>query len=216
VRTIEHGLVGWYADAQHRAAALELHMPAEWPDMRAGNLRLGPDRLDATMARENGVFSINLHRLTSGAPIFLRVAPALPLGARIDRIVVNDSDVPVESEESLHDVHAVAEVKLTGDAQIEVHYEGGIDVLTPPEHVDIGEASHELRILDFRRDLKDYVITVEGVAASAYTVQMRSGWRVRSVAGSDGIDQVGERVTIRLTMPQGTGFVRKTLRVRVY
>ena len=216
VRAIEQGMVGWQADAQHHAAALEPHMPAEWPDMHIGNLRVGQDRLDATLARENGVFSINLHRLTSGAPMFLRVAPALPLGSRIDRIVVNDSDVPVQSEESLHDVHAVAEVRLTGDAQIEVHYEGGIDVLTPPEHVDIGEASHELKILDFRRDQKDYLITVEGIAASAYSVQMRSGWRVRSVVGSDGIDQTGERVTIRFTMPQGVGFVRKTLRVRVY
>ena len=209
------GLIGWQTDVAHHAAALEPHMPAEWPDMKLSNLRVGRDRIDATLSRVNGVYRIALHRLTAGAPIALRIAPALPLGASVDRIVVNDEDVPVQSEETAHDVHAVAEIQLAGDAEIEIHYEGGIDVLTPPEHVDIGEASHELKVVDFRRAQRDYLITIEGIAASSYTVLMRSSYKVRAVMGSDSFEQNGERVTIRTTTPPGIGYTRKTMRVRV-
>jgi hypothetical protein len=183
--------------------------------MSMTGLRLGRDRLDVTLARENGVYTFAIHRLTEGAPLSLRVAPALPLGAHVDRIVVNDEDVPVQSEDTPHDVHAVAEVRLLEDVQIEVHYTGGIDVVATAEQVDVGETSHELRILDFYRDSREYVVDVEGVAASAYTLQLRSEMRVRAVNGADSFEQKQERVTVRIAMPSGVGRARKLLRIKV-
>ncbi|HEX6559019.1 MAG TPA: hypothetical protein VF021_06135 [Longimicrobiales bacterium] len=215
VAPVVRGLIGWETDAPHRAAALEPHLPADFPEMAVSGLRVGRDRLGVTLARENGVYSISVHRLTAGQPLALRVAPALPLGAHVDRIVVNDQDVPVQSEESLHDVHAVAEVQLLQDAQIEVHYHGGMDVVSTIERVDVGEATHELKILDFRRDGGDYVVTVEGVAASLYTVELRSNLRVRAVTGGASFEQKSNRVIIRTMLPSGIGYVRKTLRIRV-
>src|SRR5688572_30043043 len=57
---VRSGTIGWQADAPHRAAALEPHLPAEWSTMKVENLRVGRDRIAATIAREPGVYSIQL------------------------------------------------------------------------------------------------------------------------------------------------------------
>ena len=214
VNPLVRGLIGWQADAPHHAAALEPHMPAEWNELKVSGVRVGRDRLEATLSRENGVYRVAIRRLTEGAAIALRVSPALPLGARVDHIVVNDADAPLQSEETAHDVHPVAELRLVRDAEVEFHYDGGLEVIAPPERVDVGEASHELKVLDWRRDNREYVLTVEGVAGSAYTALLRADDKVRSVQGSDSFDQDNDRVQIRVSMPAGTGFTRKVLRIR--
>jgi glycogen debranching enzyme len=208
------GTIGWSADAPHNAAALEPHLPAEWSSLKIENLRVGRDRVEATLTREPGVYAVHLRRLTPGAVLRLRVAPALPLGARLERVVVDDRDLAVQAEESAHDVHGVAEITLVRDAQVEFHYSGGLEVMTPLEQVDVGAASRELKVLDFTREARDYVLIVEGVAATTYQLQLRSAARLRTVAGADAFDQTEERVNICVTMPTGSGFVRKTLRVR--
>lgn len=183
------GLIGWQVDAQHRAAALEPHLPITWAGMQVNGLRIGRDRIDVTISRERGLYSVHLRRLTSGAPLSIRVAPALPLGANIERIVIDDTDAALNAEESAHDLHGVVELVLERDAQVEFHYEGGMDVVA---------ATEGLRVLDFRLEGRDYVIVVEGQASVQYPLQLHG--KTRS--------------TMQITMPPGSGQVRKTVRIR--
>lgn len=208
------GVMGWQADAPHRAAALEPHLPPEWSSARFTGLRIGRERIDAAITRERGVYAISLRRLTTGAPVFIRVAPALPLGARLERIVVDDGDVDIQAEESVHDLHAVADVTLLRDAHVEFHYAGGIEVMGPPERVEPGDASRDLKVLDFRREGREYLILVEGVAGESYVLQLRAETTVRSAIGADSFEQGDERITLRVTLPQGNGYTRKAIRLR--
>lgn len=208
------GLIGWQTDAPNRAAVLEPHLPPEWNSLRVTDLRLGKDRLEATISRERGVYIVNVRRLTTGAPLALRIAPALPLGAQLERIVVDDTDVIVQSEQSRHDMHATAEVVLTRDVEVAFHYDGGLEVAAAAERVDIGDGSTELRIIDFQKEARAYVLTLEGLAGSQYLVSLRAAGRVRAALGSDSFEQTDERVTVRTTMPAGTGYVRKSVRIR--
>jgi hypothetical protein len=208
------GTIGWQADAPHRAAAFEPHLPADWLTLKVENLRVGRDRIAASIAREPGLYTVHVRRLTRGAPISLRIAPALPLGARVERVVVNDRDVVVQAEENSHDVHGVAEITLVRDAEVEFHYTGGLEVVTPPESLSVGDASSALKVLDFRREGENYAIALEGLAGTKYTLQLRSESRLRSVLNADAFDQTADRINVRVSMPAGAGFVKKTLRVR--
>jgi hypothetical protein len=208
------GLMGWQVDAPHRAAAFEPHLPPEWASARMTGLRIGRDRIDAAITRERGMYAVSLRRLTSGAPVSIRVAPALPLGARVERIVVDDRDVEIQAEESVHDLHAVADVTLLRDAQVEFHYSGGIEVIAPPERVEPGDASQELKVLDFRRESREYVLLLEGLAGDSYTLQLRAETQVRAAIGADSFEQGEERITLRVTLPEGDGYIRKTIRLR--
>lgn len=214
VLPLVRGLIGWETDAPTRSAALEPHMPADWAGMTVTDLRVGRDRLDAVISREGGVYTVNVRRVTAGPAIALRVAPALPLGARVERIVVNDRDVAAHVEETAHDMHGVAEIVLARDAQIEFHYSGGMELVTPADRVDIGESSHDLKVLDFRREARDYLVVIEGGAGETYVVQLRTGLRIRAVQGADSFEQVADQITIRTTIPPGKGVMRKTLRIR--
>lgn len=214
VAAFVRGLAGWHADAPHRAAALEPHLPPAWPMFSLNGLRLGGDRIDATISRERGLYTIGLRRRMAGPPLSIRVAPALPLGARIERIVIDDADVEVQVEESAHDLHGVANVALSRDAQIEFHYAGGMEIVTPAERVDIGDASTDLRVIEFRREGRDYIAIVEGMAGTKYSLQLRSETSIRNAVGADSFEQDGESLVLRVTLPAGSGFTRRTVRMR--
>ena len=147
----------------------------------------------------------------SDAPMAMIWVYAGPLP---ERIVVDDQDVVVQAEESAHDIHPVADVTLIRDAQIEFHYEGGFEVLTPSKQLAKGDVTRRLSVLDFRREGRDYVLVLEGVAGSSYTVQLRAETRLRAAIGADGFEQDDETATLRVTMPPGSGFTRKTVRLR--
>jgi hypothetical protein len=53
----------------------------------------------------------------------LLLAPALPKGARVRSVTINEVDVPVQVDTTEHDVHVVIELSLRREAHIEIEYE---------------------------------------------------------------------------------------------
>ena len=216
ITAVVRGLFGLEADAVNRAVAFEPHLPAEWNSASVTNFRVGGERLDVSIDREGQRWTVNLRRSTEGAPIFVRFAPALPLGATITRVQIDDRDAPLQTEESPHDVHPVIEVPLSGSATIEIEYTGGLEVITASERLDIGSRSEALRVLDFRRADRGYVLLVEGLAGGIYNLALRPGARIRAVTGAELLEQTAERVQLRIRMPLGgPAVVRREIIVRM-
>ena len=116
------GLVGWEVDAPRRAAGLEPHLPAAWNELSVQDLRVGSHLVDVEITRESGAYTIHLGK-DSPSPLSLRVSPALPAGARVTSVLVNDADQPVQLETNEHDTHVVIEVSLRRAMNIEIEYE---------------------------------------------------------------------------------------------
>ncbi len=209
------GLLGVQADAPNRALQLEPHLPAEWNSLEVNNIRVGPHRVSMSIRRGGGKYEISLRRTGPATPLFVRLSPALPLGARVERAQVNDRDVAIHVEETAHDVHAQVELSLSSAAEVEIEYNGGLEVGTVPETLHIGDGSTALKVLDFKQDGRDYVILVEGVPTATYTLGLRAETRVRSVLGADLIEQANQRVVLRLRVGAGTTqFVRREIRLK--
>jgi hypothetical protein len=117
------GLIGWETDAANQAAALEPHLPAAWSWLNVRNLPIGSTRVGATIRRDRNTYSIHLERQTAGPPLSMRIAPALPAGAKVRNVTVNERDVPVHVQTSAHDVHVIIELALLQEAQIDIEYE---------------------------------------------------------------------------------------------
>jgi hypothetical protein len=216
ISAVVRGLFGLEADAVNRAVAFEPHLPAEWNSASVTNFRVGGERLNVSIERAAQRWTVNLRRTTEGAPIFVRFAPALPLGATVTRVQVDDHDAPLQTEESPHDVHPVIEVPLSGSAAIEIEYTGGLEVITQSERLDTGSRSEALKVLDLRRADRGYVVLVEGLAGGIYTLALRPGARVRTVTGAELLEQAAERVQLRVRMPLGNpGHVRREIIVRM-
>lgn len=207
VTPLVRGLLGVEPDAPRGAVTLEPHLPAEWDSAMVRNIRVGGARLSASLHRGDGTFTAHVRRHGEGAaaPLSVRLAPALPLGARVERVTVNERDVAVEVEETPHDVHVVVELELghAEEAMVEVQYQGGAEPAAPAEPLEVGQPSRGLRVLDFRRAGRDYVVEVEGVAGRSYALDLRVGGRIAGLRGATIEAHERERATLRVALPDG-------------
>jgi hypothetical protein len=208
------GLLGLHVDAPNRAISVEPHLPPFWERMSMGPIEAGRDRIHMEIRREAGRYTLTLRRAGSGPTLFVRLAPALPLGARVARVRVNDRDVPVQVEESAHDVHAVVEVQLLTDAEVEIEFQGGMEVVAPETDHRLGAASSGLRVLDFRKEGSDFIALVEGAPAGSHALTLRSDLRVRTVSGAELVQQLGDRVVLRVRFGAAvTPVARREIRI---
>ena len=205
ITALLRGVVGWHGDAPHRAAALEPHMPAEWRTFRVSGLRIGRDTIAARFRREAGSYEIHVERDGPNVPLTLRLAPALPLGARVRSVIVNDHDVPVHLEESLHDTHVVIETKLDRELTIEIDYEGG---------VDLHAARAAISIIDFRRAARGYALTVEGMGGASHVLALRAEGGIRQVEGAEIMARTGATMLLRVSFPPAAVLVRREIFLR--
>jgi hypothetical protein len=215
VEAFVRGLLGLEADVPHRALGIEPHLPAEWNQLVVENFRVGRDRVSVRLRRDAGVFSVHLRRVGTGAALSVRLSPALPLGAHVERITVNEQDFPVRVDETRHDVHPVVELSLTDEADVDIDYAGGAEIIAPAERVDVGQGASALHVIDFTRQGQDYLVDVEGLAGTTYGLQVRTGGRAHVVAGAEVLEQTDQRLSLRLTMPAGAGYVRREVRFRL-
>jgi hypothetical protein len=121
VLPLVRGLIGWEVDAPHRALAIEPHLPAKWNSLGVANLRVGAHDIDVTLQRDSGSYSIRLSKETS-SPLSVRLSPALPRGARVTGVTVNEADAPIHVEETAYDTHVVIETSLRRELHIEIEY----------------------------------------------------------------------------------------------
>ncbi len=215
VAPVVNGLFGVQVDARNRALSVEPHLPAEWTAATLSQVRVGRERVRVDIRRERGRYVMTLRRNGSAAPLFVRLAPALPLGTRVERVRVNDSDAPIQVEETEHDVHAVVELILAAEAEVEIEYSGGLEVYAPPEPLEVGDRPDALKVLDFRREGSDFVVLVEGLPATSYTLELRVESRVRTVVGADLLEHAEDRMQLRVRFSAGvTPFARREIRIR--
>lgn len=198
VEAMVRGVLGLEVDVPYRAVEVAPHLPAAWDTVAIEGVRVGPAALAVLIHRGDGSFSMRLRRVDGGStPIMTRVAPALPLGARVERVMVDDHDVPLHAEASPHDVHPIVEWWLIGEAQVEIEYRGGVEVVAPAPDAGI-------RVVDFREEEGEYVLLLEGRAGTEHVVELRAGEGIGRLRGAWADEVEGDRIRIRVRFP-GTG-----------
>ena len=215
VSPLLRGLLGIELDAPHGAVAIEPHLPAEWDSVRVRGLRVGDQVLEVAIERQSGTYLVNIRRLSGTGRLHARIAPALPLGARLLSARVNGADVPLQTEESAHDVHAVVETDIGDEVRVELEYRGGVELGAPAEDLRVGDASTSLRVLDLRREGGEVVIEMEGVAGREYALQLRMERPPETPRGAR-LERAGDRVTLRFELAGPAGsLARHEVRLRL-
>ena len=215
VTPLVRGLLGLEADAPRHAVTVAPHLPPEWDSVAVSGFPVGTDRLDLAVVRRPGVYTLSLTRAgPAGASLLVHASPALPLGATVRRVSVDGREVPVRVENTPHDVHALADVPLTGSAQVVVDYAGGFEVIAPSPRVQPGDAPTGLRVLDFRRDGAEYVLEVEGLAGATYELGLRGETAPRDLRGAELLSTRAGRISLQVQLPVGAGWTRREVRFR--
>jgi len=217
VSPLVRGLLGWSPDAHESRATLAPHLPADWGSVTVENLPVGASKVRATIVKQPGRYRLELARTGDTAPLMLTVSPALPLGATVETVTVDGAPAQFASEGTAHDVHATVEVRLGSSVTVEIRSRGGMEVVAPPERLAVGDASHGLRVLDFRRDGGAWVVDVEGLAGGEYTLDLMAGpgagTGTLAVSGAERVAGADGRVRLRVRFPGGSGYVMREIRV---
>jgi hypothetical protein len=121
VLPLVRGLIGWEVDAPNRAIAVEPHLPEKWNSVAISNLKVGAQEVDVEVTRDVRSYRVQLTK-AGNAPLSIRLSPALPRGARVTAVTVNDADAPIHLEETRHDTHVVIETTLRRELEVEIEY----------------------------------------------------------------------------------------------
>jgi glycogen debranching enzyme len=197
------GLVGWEGDVPHDRVRLAPHLPPTWDSATIERLPVGSGRYTVTFGRTDSTLVTDIARTSGTGVDTVQFEPALPLGSRVQRVLVQDRPVTCGTRDTGADVHLACLLPLTDRLRIAVEHTPGWEVVLAPPTPARGGRSSGLRLLSQRLDGDTLVLGVDGFAGRTYELRVRTprGERVVRVnvpAGGDRVD--GYRATsVRVT-----------------
>jgi glycogen debranching enzyme len=187
------GLLGIEASAGGRSLSFAPQLPADWDRVAARNVAAGDARYDLSFERTDGQAIIKIARrrpegagISRGptAPARITVAPAFPLDARINRVLVNGQAARFRVTRAGDVQRAEVAVEATAEiSQISFIYDEGTEVYIEHQALTAGASNQGLRILRSRADTNALRLTLEGRGGRAYRLRVRTPRRLGEAVG---------------------------------
>jgi len=181
VTPLLRGVFGWDPDAPRGRARLAPQLPADWPEASVRGLRAGAATIDVEVRqRWSGTGGEQRVAISSeGPPVDIDFVPDVPVGATrvmyetydgvTHDLFRRDPTAPADSR----DTPPIRVAMTEGEpVEIAVWWDGGLTVAPPRIDLEPGQRSTGLRILDFGADGDEWLLTIEGTAGHAYTVDL--------------------------------------------
>jgi glycogen debranching enzyme len=218
------GLLGIEASAGGNGLSFAPQLPANWDRISARNVAAGDARYDMSFERTAGQASIRIVRRrpdgssisrSSTAPARITVAPAFPLDARINTVLVNGRAVRFRvtrtGDVQRADVTVDAATETT---QVVFGFDEGTEVYTDPQALVPGAVNQGLRILRSRADANALHLTLEGLGGRVYQLRVRTARRLGEASGVKKVE-TGERdpqLLVSFEGPEGP-YVRREVTI---
>lgn len=189
-----HGLLGLQVDALDRKISFAPSIPSTWHDLTVARVPFLDAKLLFTLHQSDR--EIDLRIDNPGSSFSLRFEPTLPLGAIVDRVEVNEQRTrgltsPGETQTSV-DVeveHGANEVRMA------LH--GGVSILATNSTPLLGEASHDIHIIDAHLVGDTLKITADVPAERGASMEIATDWRVVNASNAN-VDRIApglDRIT---------------------
>jgi hypothetical protein len=191
VTAFMRGLLGWEPDAPSGRVRMAPQIPPSWKQVVIRNVSLGETRLNVELEQDSARFTAEV--VGRGPDVTLELALPIPPGA---------GDVRVSSS-SKEEGGTVAVIPVTSSpVRIEAGWSGGLAVEPPTVNLVPGRASRGLRILDFRYDDNEWILSLEGVSGETYRLQIY-GEPVTQIEGARLMERREGSSTIEVSFPPG-------------
>ncbi len=139
------GLFGIEVRAAQDSLALHPHMPTEWDEMSAENIRLPHATLAFTMRHDAG--NVDLDLRNSGESAVIEFSPEIPLGADVVDAQCDGAGLTAGVTSHAQDTHA--QLKFTaahGENHCHLRLAGGVSIVLPAPAAQIGDASTGIKL----------------------------------------------------------------------
>ena len=216
VLPLVRGLLGLDGDVAAGQLVFEPRFPADWPEVRVENFRLGEESFNFRYRKEEGKMTLEVES-RPGNSFTLNFAPALGVGTRVIRASVNGQSV--EHEIILSEQPAPQNMQfrvrpfgLTGHDIIEIEFEPTVEILPPLIESTVGDYDKGLKIIRVAPEGKTLRVVVEGLAGHAYILPITRSDPVDEVIGAT-LDE--GRLLIRIPGEESRHFVRHELVIKL-
>jgi len=176
------GLLGLESDAISRKIKFAPHLPMDWDELQVNNHRCGEHWFDFFLQRTNDKLKLEITNQTE-QPFKFIFSPAFGLGTKIESVSVNGNDFPSQLKFTPYDVHCEIECDLNDKLLIEIQYQYGIEFNIPLPEIQIGSASHGLKLIDYHLSDNVFTMIIEGLNGWAYAIPVKTKCEIEKVEG---------------------------------
>ncbi|UCD23148.1 MAG: hypothetical protein JSW51_08785 [Gemmatimonadota bacterium] len=183
VSPIVHGMLGWEPDAPNGRARLAPQLPPSWSATIVQRLKVGETEVSASFEQTDSSFTAELQAV--GPPITLELVTPVPLGADSVNAGAGPLDGVARGGQSRgpHDVqHSLTFELADAPVRVSTTWDGGLSVEPPINHLQPGQQSRGLRVLNFTASDNSWTLLLEGSAGEQYRLQT-PGENVRVKSG---------------------------------
>ncbi|MCF8231875.1 MAG: hypothetical protein K9J27_06760 [Bacteroidales bacterium] len=210
------GMLGFRPNATEHKMTLEPAFPVQWDNAEVKNIRMADQGVDLTMNRKTNSINYRMKK-TGSRKLKMLFNPYLPVGSRIDSVMLNGSRLDYQIRRGEEFVQLQSGFSLDRKARLAVYYSQGFAVVPPTTTPQPGDKSDGLRII--RTNLRDniYSVTVEGPVGSTKLLHVITGDnKVKYVEGARLMEYMQSKVKIRITFRsenQEEGYIEKTFKL---
>jgi glycogen debranching enzyme len=192
-----HGLLGLEADSVAGRLVFAPRLPSEWNDLSLQNINLRNSSISLTQHRTAGELSLEIDN--PGNPFQLDFAPDLPLGSKLLSASFNNH--PVAAQIESHPQQAIAKAVLTvpnGSSRLRLELSGGIAVLVPAPHPQLGDVSSGIFIVNAILDGDSLVIGADVPADQISSLLIQTARKLRNTQGATAESTAPNQIEVTL------------------
>lgn len=201
------GLLGLEVNVPQQRILFAPHLPAHWDSLELRSVRSSENIYHFVLKREFG----KLHLQVDGRgmkPFELFFSPALPYGSVVKRIMVNGTEQSPHVLETGQDIHVPITISMSGSVELVIEYDEGIEFYSSRNVIQLGDRSTGLRLLSMKGIGQLLSVEVEGMRGNTYTLKVRNGGKIASVAGAS---LKNDELTVVFPMEGDKPFLKKTI-----
>jgi hypothetical protein len=210
------GLLGLESNAISHEINFSPHLPFEWNEISVQNYFVGQDKFDFFIHRSKNSFKLEM-KTQAQKNYRLIFSPALGLGVKIERVLINQIDSKFEVINTQYDTHCEIQCQIQNKSNIEIQYSEGIELDLPLPRTQIGSRSKGLRLLDYELSGIQLRILCEGHSGLKYQLRIKSGFPLKKCAGGK-LKQIDGRLwelEIAFKKAAKNHYIRKEIKIQL-
>ncbi|HVT97158.1 MAG TPA: hypothetical protein VHE33_06595, partial [Acidobacteriaceae bacterium] len=214
VHSLMQGVFGLVADAPEHRLTLAPHLDPRWNHVGLESVPVGAARVDIAIDQQPGEIHADL--AARDAPVHLRFAPQIPLGATNVSASLDGHALPVAIDRHEEDEHARIEIDLPpGSRHCRILFDGGVRVRVPAAHPVPGASSRALKLVSLHLVGHRLALDADVAAADSASLELETPWKIQSVQGAQITRHQGAWYTLAFpaSPAQPGGYTRKTATV---
>jgi glycogen debranching enzyme len=205
------GMLGLGGDASRKEAVFAPCFPADWPEVKIENFRLGPGSFGLKYIREKG--KINFEVVGRPRVGFIMVfAPAFGPGTEVRSVRVNGKPAAFKMMSSARIARPEVRFVTSGQDTVEIDFEPTVEILPPAVHSKVGDPDSGMKVIRVTREGGEMKVLVEGLAGQTYSLGITCGELIREIQGAA---SSGDRLEIRFPSEKEPGDLRQEIVIRL-